>query len=487
MKKETFNYLYSFKYHNTDYVYLISKNYPFYFLEYDYTNDSFSYPDLDTFKELYYKFCKDNEQLFFDVKSSVRRIKKIICEKNITFTPLVKAASGLISLGIALSMCGCIQTSYPEKHNQESSLVSELSIKEQGIHNYFESYHVDVIERKYNDTDYIFVRKFINSSNKQQVTLQDFNEFRKYCHLEFIPTWDDVIRAFQENTNIDNNQKILILKGINNLRKNEEIKDLDLSVLYINAQKMTFQYLSSEEISGDTNHDSAYAYFDVASKVIYLPNDKPLKKFEFIHEVLGHGSLAFRDETEDTLTVFDCTNYIMLPNNKRYTGYSMGQMVSEGGANMLARFATNDYKTSTFYQLYEEELRVIAKFCHVSIGELFNHKGISLYDLMYKNKINAPVEYIFKMDGLMKGQLYCEFSDLMERLFIDATEEEIFNSDKSRQYEIVRDTIQIIRNSYFKNQKELVFTYNNGDGVIRYNFDESADKYGEDINKTINK
>ena len=92
----------------------------------------------------------------------------------------------------------------------------------------------------------------------------------------------------------------------------------------------------------------------------------------------------------------------MLPTDNRYSGHSMGIMVSEGGANMIAHFATNDYSVSTFYELYEEELRVIADLCNVSIGELFNHKGISLYDLMYKNGIDTPV--IKRNKGIIKSQ-----------------------------------------------------------------------------------
>ena len=38
---------------------------------------------------------------------------------------------------------------------------------------------------------------------------------------------------------------------------------------------------------------------------------------------------------------------------------------------------------------------------------------------MYKNGISTPVEYIFYMDGIFKGQLYFEFSSIMERLFVD--------------------------------------------------------------------
>ena len=330
---------------------------------------------------------------------------------------------------------------------------------------------MDVIDKEYDGNDYIFVKDFINSNNKHQITLETYEDFRKYSGIDFIPTWEDVINAFQSNDNIDNDKKNIILDCINNMKNSEELKGIDLSVLYANAKRMKFKYISSEEMINTVNRDSVYAYFDTVSGIVYLPSDKPLEKFEFIHEVLGHGTLAYREETEDSLVVFDCTNYLMLPTDI---------MVSEGGANMIAHLATNDYSVNSFYQLYEEELRVIAELCNVSIGELFNHKGISLYDLMYKNGISTPVEYIFKMDGIYKGQMYCEFSDLMERLFVDATEEKFINSNENKQNEIIRSTIEIIRNSYFKDQRELNFDYS-GES-INYNFEESANKYEENMN-----
>ena len=67
---------------------------------------------------------------------------------------------------------------------------------------------------------------------------------------------------------------------------------------------MKFEYVSTNEMINTTNRDSVYAYFDVASKNVYLPSDRPLEKFEFIHEVLGHGTLAFREETDDKLIEF---------------------------------------------------------------------------------------------------------------------------------------------------------------------------------------
>lgn len=70
--------------------------------------------------------------------------------------------------------------------------------------------------------------------------------------------------------------------------------------------------------------------------------------------MLGHGTLAFKEETDNSLLIFDCTNYLMLPTENRYTGHSVGIMISEGGANIIAHLATNDYSVNSFYELYEE-------------------------------------------------------------------------------------------------------------------------------------
>lgn len=485
MKKEIFKYLYSFNYNNKEYIYLYSKNHPFYFLEYNKTTLAFDYPDINTFKDLHNKFYFEARILTFDLKGELKRLKEKICKMEIEATPFIRTTSGLISIALALSMCGCTQTEeFNNSTTTEPSSIVQTHDKDQEIYNYFKKYDMDVINREYDGNDYIFVKQFKNSNNKSQITLESFDEFRKHANIDFIPTWDDVINAFQNNPNIDNDKKNIILSAISNLQQHEELKEMDLSVLYANAKRMKIKYLSTEEMVNNVGRDSVYAYFDTTSANVYLPSDKPLEKFEFIHEVIGHGALAYRDETETTLTVFDCTNYLMLPTDNRYTGYSVGIMVSEGGANMLAHFATNDYSVSTFYELYEEELRTIAALCDVSIGELFNHKGIALYDLMYKNKINTPVEYIFKMDGIYKGQMYCEFSDLMERLFVDATEERILDSNTENQNEIIASTIEIIRNSHLQEREELSFSYPGGS--IDYNFEESASRYEENANAIRN-
>ena len=69
----------------------------------------------------------------------------------------------------------------------------------------------------------------------------------------------------------------------------------------------------------------------------------------------------------------------------------------------------------------------------------------------------------------------------MERLFVDATEEKILNANEVQQEEIIRSTISIIMDSYFKDKKELSFDYVGGN--INYNFEESANQYEETINQ----
>lgn len=480
MKKEDFNYLYSFKYKGKDYIYLTSENCPFYFLEYDFSTKKFDYPDIDIFKELYKKFYLSDDILAFDKDNKLKKIIKSLSEIKISIKPLVKTASGLIALTIALSMCGCAQVPIKNDIQEPTAVVEYQSTRDDEISDYFSEYDIDVVSREYDGNDYIFAVNFVNSSGKHQITINDFQQFRDVMQINFTPTWDDVEEAFKNNKSIDAEIKTIILDCLENMKNSEDLKEMDLSVLYANAKRMNFEYLSSDEISKKVERDSVYAYFDTRTGTIYLPNDKPLEKFELVHEVLGHGSLSYREEKGDNLYIFDCTNYIMLPTNNTYNGYSMGTTISEGGANIIAHIATKDYSVDNFYQIYEEELRVIAELCHVSIGELFNHKGVSLYDLMYQNKINTPVEYIFKMDGIFKGKKYCEFSDLMQWLFKDATEENFINSTPEEQDKIIRDTVDIIRNSQFKDKKGLHFDYTGGS--IDYDFEKAAEDYTNTMN-----
>ena len=139
MKKENFKYLYSFKYNNKEYIYLISKNYPFYFLEYNSTTNNFYYPDINIFKELYRKFYSNDTLLSFDIKSNLKKIKETLCNMNIEITPMIRTTSGLLSIILALSMCGCNEINSDNQSNNESIESIERQDKSEEIYNYFKN------------------------------------------------------------------------------------------------------------------------------------------------------------------------------------------------------------------------------------------------------------------------------------------------------------------------------------------------------------
>ena len=90
MKQENFKYLYSFKYNNKEYIYLASKNYPFYFLEYNSSTKNFDHPDIETFKELHNKFYSNNELLEFNIIDEIKIVKSKLHNRSVTFNiPLI--------------------------------------------------------------------------------------------------------------------------------------------------------------------------------------------------------------------------------------------------------------------------------------------------------------------------------------------------------------------------------------------------------------
>ena len=90
MKKEEFNYLYSFKYKGKDYVFLTSKNYPFYFLEYNFKTKNFDYPDIETFKDLFNKFHSTNNILAFNKEEGFKKLRGALSKAKLKIKPLVK-------------------------------------------------------------------------------------------------------------------------------------------------------------------------------------------------------------------------------------------------------------------------------------------------------------------------------------------------------------------------------------------------------------
>ena len=72
----------------------------------------------------------------------------------------------------------------------------------------------------------------------------------------------------------------------------------------------------------------------------------------------------------------------------------------------------------------------------------------------------------------------------MERLLVDATEEDFLNASPTTQDDIIESTIKIIRDSNFISKGELSYDYPGG--TIDYNFQEAADNYESNMNQLRN-
>ena len=466
-----FKYLYSFKYKGKDYIFLTSKEYPFYFAEYDKNTKKTIVPDIGIFLELHDLYQKD---AFLSVKDKLYNIKSILEKRWVEAKPLVRTTSGVLTLSLALSLCGCTQIPLPPKEETSISVSQEDELT-----NYFLSHGIHIDRKNYNGDEYIFVKDCVGSSGVKQITLSSLEEFRAFKNMEEVPTYEMVYDAFKNNINIPDEEKEVILESLLNMQNSKELEELDLSVLYFNAKRMSIKKIPFDLLKEKVNNESVYAFFETSTGDVYIPSDIPFEKFEFIHEVLGHGTLAYREKIDDNLYIYDGTNQLMFPTEDRYTGYSLGKTFSEGGANIIARCAVKDDNTKTFYQLFEEELRLIAEACHVSIGELLNYRGESFYDLMYQNYVNYPVKYMIESDLVFNGIVNTEFSTLLETLLLDATYEDYVASDEAKKEDIISSTMDIIRNSNFK--EGLEFSY--PDGTIYYDPEKSALNYKEKMEK----
>lgn len=478
MKTLKFKYLYSFKYNNKDYFFLTSKEYPFYFLEYDQKTGNINFPDINTYLDLYDKFQSD---FVFTFKDKLTKLKEDLSNEFLNVKPLVRTTSGVLALSIALSLCGCSQTKeIPENIKEETSIEEQVENPAyllDEVQSYLLQNGITSTKKSYNDDDYYFVKSCTTSSGTRQIYLSSNEEFKELVNIENDPTYDDVIKEFQNNENIPEEEKQIIVDALNNMKNSKELEKLELCVLYTNAKRMSINKIPYDTLKEVTGAESVYAYFETETGKVFIPSDKPFEKFEFIHEVLGHGSIAYRERKDDNLYIYDGFSQIMLPTDNRYTGYSIGKAFSEGGANIIARICVPDDDTKTFYQLFEEELRLIASTCNLSLGELLNNKGEAFYDVMYHNYINYPVRYIIESDAVYNGVIYTEFSVLLESIMLDGIYEEYINASEEEKESIIKSTSEVIRNSSFKDG--LHFEYPGG--TIDYNPDESADNFEEKI------
>ena len=501
MKKCKFTYFYSLSFNDKYFVVLYNVKYGLYLLEINERGDIL-YPQYEDYIEYYKSHHNSTLDMIYNISSTdnvkstlsktpnnildkIKSIKKS-SKNGIEIVPKIIRNGSLILLTSALALlAGCEKKDIQNKEIIENTTIESEQNKEPEIqlesepikYLHFGEITIPYEHEKYNDT---FQRNVIYCDN--------VDEFKSYIKMETNPTYDDIRKTFQENSEIPDDIKNIIIKGLPKMET--EFPDLDLSILYYNAKRMKCIAVSSDEMKSMGSDSSAF-FFSLTGEVYYDKNE-PLTDFTIDHEVLGHGSTeAFFDNNENIIysgfnvKVFDGLG----ANGGVYDSTNTGKMLAEGMADIIAK-KTSGYNQGSTYAMGQEAFRIIAELNGQTISEVINSRGTDLYENMYQlGKINNPVEYIVRLNSLYQDWMYGNLdegenrlSDFFEELVFDSMDERIEKEGKNACIDAVTKILE--EDTYYPDGIELWYRLDEDENrkiIESYNPHESSKSFEEKI------
>ena len=208
-------------------------------------------------------------------------------------------------------------------------------------------------------------------------------------------TWDDVIKATQNNNNLTNDLKDIIIEGINNLDKSKY--NYDLSVLYYNlsVMKVVYRDIASYDVR------NAVAIFQGETLTVYISNElkNNLDKQTFLHEVLGHASLNTSYEKPGVGRILVCPDKSVVYSGNAFdevTITKIGLSFEEAFAEIIACDATNSkIKLGNGYPFCVTYMLTLMNALNGDMNE-FANKGIDyIIELLQKNNMIALIRIVW--------------------------------------------------------------------------------------------
>ena len=253
-------------------------------------------------------------------------------------------------------------------------------------------------------------------------------EFEKYTNEKNI-TWSD-LKNTVNNSKFDNNHKNILLKGIDNLEKNNF--NMNLSVINYNIKNISIEYVDEyhdEDILGEF---SCFEHKITLSKNI---NDQSKYELVFLHEMLGHGMTdAYIDDTKVYCSI-DTPTYVTDPDNN-FIGYSLyGEAFTESTAQIIAITALDKQLSPEYmsgYDLNMTELLMLCKDNNCEIAEYADNGINYLIKKMKQNKIDNPYDLIAMTTyNLETAEMNMEIKKLSEQIMYEYFCERV--SDKKQE------------------------------------------------------
>ena len=462
---EKFVYLNTIKFNNKRFKVFTSKTYPIYLLEI-LEDGSLCYPEYEDFIAYFKQFMQFNSSMIYNfagaTTSRKTSNKTTIKPKNFNFMPKVlkrtETTVKAITLALALVLSGCSQstsvtppTKSPETTESPSNNSAENETENETNASEFEEDDLKRFKedlKKFGDSQgydiYFpnFDSAFIHQYNCEEfggdtIFCKNIGEFKKYINQKGKPTYEDLKNIFAKNETLPEEYKEWINEGLDNLQK--EMPNLDLSVLYHNAQKMTFTEATAKDIKEKLGRDTIVSYFSSQTgEVVYNPENVEFNKFTFLHEVLGHGSTEAMTKKDETNIYHGFRIPILYMDQTigTITPFLTGSAFSEGAADRIARISIGEEKApESIYSFAEEELRLISEICYNNnFEDLINNRGNNLYTKMADCNIDLPTFYAMASDDLLfnynLGGLLPEYKDentmdittILETAVVDAYE-----------------------------------------------------------------
>lgn len=300
--------------------------------------------------------------------------------------------------------------------------------------NYLKDQHI-VAEYQQYDEDVILVKeRYVHDYGKITIYCDDLQEAKEYMNIG-TKTYDDVIELYKTKTGITSEERTVILNGLKRMKK--ELPDLDVTVLYYNTEMVSFKRVNQAEMDKILGYSGKDACFDYIDYIIYYnPDDEHFTECEFLHEVLGHGSMStlFNDDDISNKAIsfgFD-GEMIEFDTEHHYSTYQYGFTFSEASADYIAKVASNSSYNS-IYEYAVESLKAISEMTGISVEQLLNMRGRDFYLSMYeKANIDNPIKTTLKLDQVIDDYyMYRMYSrpdylnNIFSELYLDYSEERV--------------------------------------------------------------
>ena len=291
-------------------------------------------------------------------------------------------------------------------------------------------------------------------------------EFEKYINEKNIE-WSD-IKNTVNNSTFDDFHKNMLLKGINNLEKNNF--KMNLSVLNYNLKNINIEYVEDYQ-----NQDILGEFNCFEHKITLLKNIDNEKKYEevFLHEILGHGMTDAYIDEEKIYCSIDTPTYVTDLNNN-FIGYSLyGEAFTEATAQAIAIIALDKQLSQEYlsgYDIIVTELLMICKDNNCEISEYAENGVNYLIKKMKKNKIDDPYNLLAIITyNLETSEMNQKIEILSEQLMYEYFCERI--SDKQEEGKSIDEINKDIKEIFNYIGEYIFFMKKNDDIIITDNND----------------